>query len=197
MTTTALATLDGITTTDVGLQITEGIKYETWAEAGEVLVRAEGSLLWAIGDWMHYGEVHWQAKAYQLASALGLAEKTVWNAASVCKRVPLEGRRTDLSFSHHDAVAAQPPEVQTMWLEFAAEEGLSVHALRERVAGARPAAIALPDVGKPRRVPVRFNVTCSLEIPAEIFQEGVHHAAETLRAHLAKAGYEIDLAEVL
>jgi hypothetical protein len=186
----------GILTTNVGLVIDDDLAYEAWADAGEVLARAESSLAWAVGDWYAYGVTHWDAKANQLAAALGLAEKTVWNAGSVCNRVPLERRRAELSFGHHEAVAAQSPDQQVRWLELAAEEGLSVHALRERIAAER-APRELPDVGKPRRVPVRFNVTCSAEVPAEVLQEGVHLASRTLHEHLAKHGYETDIAEVL
>lgn len=197
MTTTDLVTLEGITTTNVGLVIDDELPYEAWAEAGEILTRAEGSLLWAVGDWMLYGAEHYGAKAMQLAAATGLTERTVWNATSVCKRVAIEYRRADLSFGHHDAVASQPADVQATWLDLAAGEGLSVAALRERIAAGRSEQKALTDVGKPRRVPVRFNVTCPLEVPAEVLQEAVHFAAETLREHLSKAGYEIDIAEVL
>lgn len=194
--TTTLATVPGITTSPVGLAIDDDLEYGPWAEFGELLARAEGSYLWAVGDWMLYGAEHYGAKAVQLAAATGLTERTVWNATSVCKRVAIEYRRPELTFSHHDTVASLPADEQARWLDLAAAEGLSVSALRDQVAAKRERPALTAD-GKPRRVPVRFNVTCSLEVPAAILQEAVHFAAETLRSRLADAGYEIDIAEVL
>lgn len=197
MTTTDLVLPDGVVPATAGLVFPDDMPYEQWAEFGETLTRAEGSYLWAVGDWMHYGAEHYGAKAIQLAAAVGLSERSVWNATSVCKRVPFDRRRPELSFSHHDTVASLAVEDQIGWLQVAVDEGLSVSALRDHVAAARERP-AVTVGGKPRRVPVRFNVTMPADaVPDEVMQEGVHHAATALKTFLAERGYETDIAEVL
>lgn len=190
---------DGSTISRVGLTIDHDLPYEDWAAFGDALVRSEAGFMWVVGDWMVYGAEHYGAKAIQLAAATGLTERTVWNATSVCKRVAIDQRRPELSFKHHDAVAAQPPETQKALLQLAVDEALSASALAERVkvygAGdAKPVTAG----GKPRRVPVRFNVTFPTDdVPVEVLQEGVHHAALELHRWLAAKGYDTDVAEVL
>lgn len=189
---TDLATIPGLTVTPTGLLFDDDIDLDldAWADYGTQLAGAATGLMWAVGDWILYGEGHYQANEVNaIAAAVGIATKTVINATSICKRVESERRRPELSFSHHEAVAAKAPIEQTAWLQFAIDEGLSVRELRERIANEKPPRDDDPDVGKPQRTPVRLRVVCPRAVPQPIVDEGTNLALETLKDFLAERGY--------
>lgn len=198
--TTDIAVPEGVSLTATGAKFMPDLAYEDWAEIGDRLASHEASFLWVVGDWMIYGAEHYGAKAIQLAAATGLTERTVYNATSVCRRVDRSVRREELSFKHHDAVAAQTGDMQEALLQLAVDECLSASALADRVRAyndrddePRPSGVTAG--GKSR--PIRFNLSGIDDVPDEILERGVHKAAETLRDWLADQGYEISVAEVL
>lgn len=99
----------------------------------------------ALGDWLLFGEALFgqpSAQAtegtsvdrYDVAQRItGLQPATLQNYASVCGRVPLPRRRTELDFAHHDAVAALDPEDQVYWLEQAVVNGWDRGELRDAI----------------------------------------------------------------
>lgn len=108
-------------------------EYDT---AGYAIGSTRDSLPFWIGDYINSGEDTFSERYSQALSHFGqLDYYTVANYASVCRRVPARlgqkrHRRDELSFSHHDAIAAQTHEKQAYWLERAVKEGISSKDLR-------------------------------------------------------------------
>lgn len=160
----------GFELADTGLILRPDLTQEQWAEFGRtLLLRADNRIRWAIGDWMVYGEDRFgEATRNQLAAETGLALQTLANTAYVCRKVPVEVRRPELSFGHHAEVAAENRSAQVRLLADAATNGLSVRALRSLVDQERqdlapppdastdpnPAAAPVTDDGKSGSPPV-------------------------------------------
>ena len=62
-----------------------------------------------------------------------LAYGTLANYKYVCAKIPFSRRREQVSFSHHKEVASLTPDLQSYWLDLAADEDLSTLALRGRI----------------------------------------------------------------
>lgn len=77
------------------------------------------------------GDAIYGEKYAQAIEATGRAKGTLQNYASVARRVPRSKRRTGLSWSHHEAVAAREFGEQDHWLDRATAEGLNVEEFRE------------------------------------------------------------------
>lgn len=81
---------------------------------------------WWIGDAVNYGETNWSEEAAQVLHGEAL-EMTDWSLSTlrayqwVCERVTAETRREDLSFGHHQKVAAFDTRSQRTWLARAAQ----------------------------------------------------------------------------
>lgn len=195
----ALPSTTGITIAATGLTIVDDLDFDVWAEYSEALARVEGALTWALGDWVVFGHDHYgEARTNKVAEHCGLSEKTVRNAASVCRRVPIDRRRPELSFGHHEAVAAKAPVEQDAWLQLAVDEGLSVYGLRDRISADRGLPSGGPDIGtRPRRRTVRFTVTTPVAIPDDVLDEGEFVAAQAFHDFLAGKGYETEIGNQL
>ena len=117
--------------------------YQEWADAGQIIWGRMRALPWLWASWLLYGQncfpsVYSQAlpdPTHPVAEReLGTLKHYVWVAERVPETVDGQPHRDyeNLSFNHHACVAALPVEEQKHWLNVAREEGLSVHALRER-----------------------------------------------------------------
>lgn len=73
-----------------------------------------------------------------LAQQTGYSQKTIANLAYVAKSIEISRRRENLSFSVHAEVAAQPPDLQTLYLDMAERERLTSRTLRARILGIEP-----------------------------------------------------------
>lgn len=73
----------------------------------------------------------------QAARVTGYDPKSLRNYAWVASRVQLSLRRDNLSYSHHELVAALEPDQQERWLRFASENRLSVEDLRMALRASR------------------------------------------------------------
>lgn len=76
---------------------------------------------WWIGDWLNYGEgrPEWGDKYEQAISIFGLNYGTLSTYKSVAAAFDICLRRQNLSWSHHNALASQPPAVRRELLEAA------------------------------------------------------------------------------
>lgn len=119
--------------TPTGVTFDAGLSIDEWAELGERLERHDRGLRWIVGDWLVYGSETFGARAAVIADSLSLATGSVANAASVCRRVPHDRRRPELSFSHHEEVAHLDETGQQRMLDTAVKEGLSRSVLRQLV----------------------------------------------------------------
>lgn len=118
------------------LYVRRSPSWDEYDEVGFSLGGMRGSVPFWIGDYINRGEDTFSARYSQALTHFGQIDYyTVANYASVCRRVPARigrksHRRDELSFSHHDAVAAQTHKKQAYWLERAVKENLSSKELR-------------------------------------------------------------------
>ncbi len=129
----ALTVAAPFTLTRVGLVVDGPMTFDQWERAGQNLMALGTATQWSLGDWVLAGEDAFGEMASQAYDLTKRSYQSVANAASVCRRFPLSRRRETVSFSHHEAVAALPPETGDALLDAAEREGWSAHDLRERV----------------------------------------------------------------
>jgi len=124
----------GFQLTPTGLIPPENMSFEAWDQVGTLLLKLEGSIQWLIGDWIVYGqEVSW-GDLPKLAESLDRDLDTLYNYASVSRKVQSWLRNQDLSYNHHRAVAHLTPEQQKFALDHAAEYKLPVAKFRKWIA---------------------------------------------------------------
>lgn len=133
--------MEGFTLTSLGLQADSSPTLEEWQRAGDILARGNGTLQWAIGDWLLYGEERrdWGDGYKDAIVRFGRKYQTLLNLKSVAKAFPFSRRRENLSWAHHAEVVGLSLEDQVRLLDEAGpHEGqekprLTRSELRERV----------------------------------------------------------------
>jgi hypothetical protein len=132
------------------LELPDGLSREDWLELVKMLFKSHTSMQWAIGDALVYGDnVFGQQPTpkstpdlYQtVAWATGYDVGTLYDIASVSRKVLVSLRNQTLSWSHHRAVRSFDPEKQKYYLNLAVECRLSVTRLRYEIQtqeGTRP-----------------------------------------------------------
>lgn len=116
-----------------GLDLPDGLDFEEWEAVGGVLCAIEGSVMWWLGDWWRYGERAY-GEAASAAAPTGYSAETCRKAAWVADKFPESVlRRTDLSFKHHQTVAALDPPERDALLGEAVAERWSVAQLTDAV----------------------------------------------------------------
>lgn len=178
--------LRGAHVSATGLEIDEDVDFDRWQEIGSLLGSIDGSVAWWIGDWVNFGERKYGEKYAQAMDATGLDYGRLRVIASVCRNVDLLLRSNNLSFSHHQLVAPLPAEDQERWLTLAADEGLSVRGLKERLAGdgQLPAPAEQP----------QWTATTVEEIKREAEQEIARRDEEAARLQVEREAWK-DAAE--
>jgi len=181
--------------TATGLSLPEHLTYSEWEAYGGPVLGAARASMWWVGDWILAGEHRFGTTYLAAVDLTGLSVSTLKSAVSVCRRVPVEARRPDLSFGHHAEVAGTAGGTPAMvdWLERAAEAGWSRDELRAELrasvavpAESRPAPT--PTVGVARLVLLRDHAPAALTL--------LERAERVLRPHLTPAEVEV-LAELL
>lgn len=148
---------------------------QEWVAEGRALVQAASVHQWAIADWMLRGEkTLGQRPAYDKAESItGYSRKTLTEWAYVARNLSI--RMDNLSFGHHQAVAALLPEAQKRCLEQAAARGFSVSEVRQ-MARWQPRPLELSEIGRDEAsLLLKFSSLDefdSLEIAAR--QQGFH-----------------------
>jgi hypothetical protein len=129
--------------------------FEQWAALGKEYAKQHGNLQWKIGDWLVFGQRAYGETAYAEAEKItGKKRQTLYQFASVAKRVPDCMRHTSLSWEHHQVVASLEPEDQKAWLDAAKEKNINAKQLRRAVGGgASPPKAGLP----PPQMPVDWK----------------------------------------
>jgi HTH domain found in ParB protein len=106
--------------------------FEQWQERGTALSKNASDHQWEVAEWVARGDRAFRSKAYDAAEALtGYSRATLQQYASVYRGCFI--RIKELSFGHHQVVAALPSELQKKALEYAVEHNLSVAGLRRAV----------------------------------------------------------------
>jgi hypothetical protein len=101
-----------------------------WSRAGHQLGVMDRCSPWWIGDWIRYGNAKFGERYSRAAKISGYDIQTLMNRVYVASHFEISRRRENLSWSHHDAVAALPRDQQEYWLEKAITEGLTRADLR-------------------------------------------------------------------
>ena len=118
----------------LSLELPEGLSFQEWEALGERLGRWQHSLNWHIGDWWAFGDHRYGERAKHAAEKIfGKEFGTIANLASVCRAFTTSRRHEDLTFTHHQEVAALEPAQADALLDRAEREQLSTRALRQAV----------------------------------------------------------------
>jgi hypothetical protein len=135
---------EGLHFSETGLDIQSPLSREDWLALYTVIRQIRSAYQWIIGDWMLYGfEQQWSVSYEQMASITGLKASTVEVYTSICRSFPRLIRINRLSFGHFQLIAPLPAEVRQQWIDYAAEQKLSVRQLQAALRQARQEA--LPD----------------------------------------------------
>lgn len=123
------------TITPMGLQVNGKPTFDEWYAFGHQLKGIRSALQWAIGDWINLGEdcAEWGDKYTQAMNDFDFDFGYLRNMASIARQFPRHARVTNLSWSHHQAVAVLPKPEQKKVLAKAAKQNLSREDVRVEV----------------------------------------------------------------
>lgn len=109
---------------------THELDLQEWATAGRRLGAVSRSIQWLLGDWIAYGNMKFGERYARAAQITGYDKQSLMNMVYVASRFNSSRRRENLSWSHHEAVAALDEEGQGYWLDQALAHRWSVADLR-------------------------------------------------------------------
>ena len=135
MDTTSIIKTGNINLVPTGLTITRDISFDEWVDLMQTLVRLETAFQFAIGDALIYGETAYGEKYSQAMDATGLSYQSLANMVWVCRKVPMQNRRDDISWTHHRVVASVDTEDQPGLLDMAKSQGMSASDLMHHISG--------------------------------------------------------------
>lgn len=118
-----------------GLDVIGEPDFDTCHALWESLRSLERGIQFAIGDAAKYIREHFGEKADQIiTAATGWSHETVRAYEWTAEKVPHNVRHMEsLTYSHHQAVAKQPPREQAKWLGKASEGEWSVAKLKSEM----------------------------------------------------------------
>jgi hypothetical protein len=145
-----------------GLQLRQGITFDTWAGVGRRIAEISHASAWCLGDWLVFGQDTYGNRYKVALDATALDYQTLRNYAWVARRFTMSRRRAALSLQHHAEVAALPESAQDLWLSRAERFRWSRNELRRRVSSDR----RLERKPQPRSGPCgsATGVTCRLRV---------------------------------
>ncbi|HEV3046257.1 MAG TPA: hypothetical protein VGY13_02750 [Solirubrobacteraceae bacterium] len=101
---------------------------------------------WLLGDWIAYGNAKFGERYARASQITGYDPQTLMNMVYVATRFAISRRRENLSWSHHETLAALDQGEQDRWLDEAAAHRWSVADLRMMLRSSRKAMVK--DAGK-------------------------------------------------
>ncbi len=101
-----------------------------WAEVGRRIGSVGRNIQWLLGDWIAYGNEKFGERYARASKISGYDRQTLMNMVYVATHFPASRRRENLSWSHHEALAALESEEQERWLDQAVQHRWSVFDLR-------------------------------------------------------------------
>lgn len=108
-----------------------------WAEVGRRIGSVGRNIQWLLGDWIAYGNEKFGERYARASKISGYDTQTLMNMVYVATHFPASRRRENLSWSHHEGLAALEPEEQEGWLDQAVRHRWSVSDLRTMLRMAR------------------------------------------------------------
>jgi hypothetical protein len=124
-------------TTSVAWLAHARLTLDEWQGYGSRLGTVSKSTNWWLGDWVRFGQRHYDQRYREAAQVTGYDEQTLMNFAYVAGQYDVSRRRETLSWSHHAELAPLDPPTQELWLDHATLRGLSIRQLRAAVRQAR------------------------------------------------------------
>jgi hypothetical protein len=109
--------------TPISLRLPRDVTRDEYEALGALLGRIHETVRFAIGDFILEGESRFEHDAAQLQECLGISHDSKMQYVRVAQAIPIERRRTELTWSHHRAVAPLPPDEQDHWLNEAVTHG--------------------------------------------------------------------------
>ncbi len=109
---------------------TRDFELPEWVAAGRRLGAIGRCGQWALGDWIRYGNVKFGERYARAARITGYDAQTLMNMVYVASSFEISRRRENISWSHHEAVAALKCDEQDHWLDRVQVHRLSVSDLR-------------------------------------------------------------------
>jgi hypothetical protein len=116
-----------------GLIATGKPTYDEWYQVGEHLRYLEGSLMWAIGDWLNYGEQKYGEMYAQALDETEYSRQTLRNAKWVAGQLSISNRQFNVSWQFYQMVASQPDNIRNELLSQAELEGWTQDELRKAI----------------------------------------------------------------
>lgn len=131
----ALIRTGNVNLTKVGLTFNGDLQYDEWIDLMQTLVRLEMAFQFAIGDALVFGEARYGEKYSQVMEVTQLSYQSLANMVWVSKKVPIENRNPELSWTHHRVIASVDQIDQVGLLEMARTQGLSATDLHQHISG--------------------------------------------------------------
>jgi hypothetical protein len=116
---------------------TRKLELREWVAVGSRIGAVGRGIQWMLGDWISYGTAMFGEKYSRAARITGYDVQSLMNMVYVSSRFPVSRRRDNLSWSHHEAVAAYAEDDQNDWLDKAIEQRWSVADMRMMLRTAR------------------------------------------------------------
>ena len=116
---------------------TKELDLAEWTVAGNRLGAMGRCGQWGLGDWIRYGNARFGERYSGAARITGYDVQTLMNMVYVASRYAVSRRRENLSWSHHETLAALDRAEQDHWLDRATAECLSISDLRLELRGWR------------------------------------------------------------
>ena len=120
--------------TPTGLTFVGKPPMDVCGDLSEFLKILDTGVAWIIGDYINGVESFYGEQASQLVDAANLSESSAKVYRWVCSKVAPTYRREELTFAHHQEVAALEPSQQKVWLQKAidGDDGVKWTAARLR-----------------------------------------------------------------
>ncbi len=109
----------------------DDMSFDAWQESLNGLWVAQAALPWLLGDCLNAGQAAFGEDYPQALPESSRAKESLRVYKWVAEKIPAVTRVTELSWSHHRAVAKLEPPEQARWLERAQTEGMSLKALKQ------------------------------------------------------------------
>lgn len=126
------------------LQIADDTSFDQWVEMGVKLVQTTQNIMWWLGDWWNFGERKYGEAASQ-AISMEIPYSTFSKASYVARKVDVDRRVPELSWSIHCEVAQLDPDDQDLFLAKARDNGHTVARVREDVKRHKVKELVDPD----------------------------------------------------
>jgi hypothetical protein len=137
----------------------ENMDFGEWATAGRRLSAMGRCGQWGLGDWIRYGNANFGERYAWAARVTGYDVQTLMNMVYVASRFDISRRRENLSWSHHETVAALDPAEQDRWLDRAVTDRFSIADLRGELRSLRRDSRGLGE-GQSARTAAPHAIAC-------------------------------------